>query len=224
MGARFLPDLTVRPLIGIYTLKQTNTPPNYVTSSHAVRCGKRIHHEQRYGHVQHSVSIPTVIFGGTRDEPQHSAPPSSLGSTGINDSFLTNHRLVVHRKDKWNASGANEAMSRMTASIPEGTKTYVSSIFKREHIRSVSVFFGIGEERAFYVEKAPSLLVERLRHNLTFFYLNYMMLTGLLFCLSIVTNFKTIVGLAILGLVWMWFVRASASGTLELGRKYLIRA
>ena len=126
----------------------------------------------------------------------------------------------IHRKDKWDSSGGNEALGRMSASIPDGTKQYVQGIFKREHIRSITVCFGIGEERAFYVEKNIPLLVERLRHNLTFFYLNYMILTAILFCLTIVTSPSTIIGIALLALAWMWFIRVSSDGSIALGRKW----
>ena len=124
---------------------------------------------------------------------------------------------IAHRKEKWDASGANEAVGRVSASIPESTKTYVGSIFNRQHLRSISVCFGIGEERAFYVEKNPALLVERLRHNITFFYLNYLLLTAVLFILTTLLSPTTILGGALLGMAWLWFIRATASGTLSVG-------
>jgi hypothetical protein len=90
-------------------------------------------------------------------------------------------------------------------------------VFKRDHIRSLTVYFGYGEERPFFVEKNPALLMSRLRHNVTFFYLNYMILTGILFCLTIITSPVTVVGVGLLGLLWMWFIRASSTGTLIVG-------
>lgn len=127
--------------------------------------------------------------------------------------------LYHFSKEKWDASGANEAMGRVSASIPESTKQYVGSLFKREHLRSVTVFFGIGEERPFYVERTPSLLMERLRHNATFFYLNYMLLTAVLFCLTLLISPGAILGIALLALAWMWVIRASQSGALLVGSK-----
>lgn len=108
-------------------------------------------------------------------------------------------------------------MGRMTASIPDSTKAYVAGAFKREHIRGVTVFFGIGEERPYYIEKNVPLLVERVRHNLTFFYLNYMIVTIILFCLTVITSPLTIVGVALLVGAWMAFIRATASGSLTIG-------
>ena len=96
-------------------------------------------------------------------------------------------------------------------------------MFKREHLRGVSVFFGIGEERAFYVERTPSLLAERLRHNVAFFYLNYMLLTAVLFCLTLMTSPFAIFGMALLGLAWMWVIRASQSGALVVGSTWSSR-
>jgi hypothetical protein len=121
-----------------------------------------------------------------------------------------------HSKEKWNASGANEAVGRVSAKIPESTKNYVGTLFSREQLRSVTVYFGIGEERPFYVEKTPSLLVERLRHNFTFFYLNYMLLTAVFFCLTLFISPTAIIGMAILAAGWMWVIKMSSSGSLNL--------
>lgn len=110
-------------------------------------------------------------------------------------------------------------MARASASIPESTKTYVGSMFKREHLRSITVVFGIGEERAFYFEKNPSLLIERLRHNMTFFYLNYMIFTAILFCLTLFVSPSAIIGILLLAGAWMWVIRASADGSLKIGSK-----
>jgi hypothetical protein len=108
----------------------------------------------------------------------------------------------------------------MSASVPASTKTYVSGMFQREHVRGISVCFGVGEERAFYVETTPSLLIERLRHNVTFFYLNYMLVTAVLFCLTLLISPSAIVGIGLLALAWMWVIRASASGSLHVGRTF----
>lgn len=132
------------------------------------------------------------------------------------------HATILLRKEKWDASGANEAVGRVSANIPESTKQYVGKVFKREHLRGPSVYFGFGEERPFYVEKNPSLLVERLRHNVTFFYLNYLLLTGVLFCLSTLLSPTTLVGVAVLAAVWMWMIRASVDGNVVIGCKLML--
>eukprot|EP00522_Entomoneis_paludosa_P005855 CAMPEP_0172458106 /NCGR_PEP_ID=MMETSP1065-20121228/25788_1 /TAXON_ID=265537 /ORGANISM="Amphiprora paludosa, Strain CCMP125" /LENGTH=224 /DNA_ID=CAMNT_0013212189 /DNA_START=60 /DNA_END=734 /DNA_ORIENTATION=+ len=125
--------------------------------------------------------------------------------------------LVNTAKEKWDTSGGNEVMGKVSAAIPESTKKYVSGIFKREHLRTLTVFFGIGEERPFYIEKTPSLLVERLRHNAAFFYLNYFLLTAILFCLTLVISPSAIIGMALLAAAWMWVIRASQTGALKIG-------
>lgn len=123
-------------------------------------------------------------------------------------------------KEKWDASGGNEALGRAHAAIPESTRTMVGSLFKREHIRGPAVYFGIGEERPFYLEKTPSLLMERLRHNFTFFYLNYMLVTAVLFCLTLLISPSAIIGIGLLALTWMWLIKASQDGSLHLGCKW----
>ena len=127
--------------------------------------------------------------------------------------------LTSNRQEKWNSSGANEAVGKFSQNIPDSTKQYIGSVFKRDHIRSITVYFGIGEDRPFYFEKTPSLLLERLRHNVTFFYLNYLLLTGVLFCLTLLISPSAIIGMGLLALAWMWVIRASQSGSLSISGK-----
>lgn len=131
--------------------------------------------------------------------------------------FLLPH---TNSKEKWDASGANEAFARASASLPEGTKDYLSQtssqMFNRQKLRSISVFFGIGEERPFYVEKAPSLLMTRVQHNLSFFYLNYMAVTAMLFCLTLLISPSAIIGIGLLGGLWFYVIRSTQSGSMNI--------
>jgi PRA1 family protein len=138
----------------------------------------------------------------------------------LSQSFPFLFRLIYifdnNSKEKWDASGGNEALGRVTASIPDSTKAMLGNMFKKENLRGPSVFFGIGEERPYYVEKTPSLLAERLRHNFTFFYLNYLLIAVVLFCLTLLVNPSALIGIALLGGLWVWLIRASADGTLRI--------
>ncbi len=123
-------------------------------------------------------------------------------------------------KEKWDASGASEAMSRVTASIPQGTQDYLSStsqqLLNRQKLRTLTILFGIGEERPFYIEKAPSLLMARLKHNFQFFFLNYIVLTGLLFCLTMLTSPLALIGIGCLAALWMYVVRQTQAGSMTV--------
>lgn len=129
--------------------------------------------------------------------------------------------LVSTVKEKWDSSGGNEMIGRVSASIPQGTKDSLmnasNNLFNRQHLRSITVFFGMGEERPFYVEKSPVLLTARLRHNVKFFYLNYMIVFAILFILTMITSFSTMIGLVCLGGAWLYVIKASDGGTLKLG-------
>lgn len=124
-------------------------------------------------------------------------------------------------KEKWDSSGANDAVSKFSASIPDSTKDYISQttgqFFSRERLRTVSVCFGIGEERPFYVEKTPSLLLVRLKHNFQFFYLNYLLMLAVLFGLTLFVTPSAIIGIALLAMAWVYVIRASQSGSLKIG-------
>jgi len=128
--------------------------------------------------------------------------------------------MIGSAKEKWDASGASQHLSNLSAQIPQGTKDYFSTasaqLFNRDHLRSVGVCFGIGEEKPFYVEKAPALILERARHNLSFFYLNYLCLTALLFVMTLIVSPSAIVGIALLGCAWLYIARASQNGVLRV--------
>eukprot|EP00429_Kryptoperidinium_foliaceum_P039978 CAMPEP_0176169116 /NCGR_PEP_ID=MMETSP0120_2-20121206/86566_1 /TAXON_ID=160619 /ORGANISM="Kryptoperidinium foliaceum, Strain CCMP 1326" /LENGTH=227 /DNA_ID=CAMNT_0017506865 /DNA_START=27 /DNA_END=710 /DNA_ORIENTATION=- len=123
-------------------------------------------------------------------------------------------------KEKWDSSGASEAMSKMTANIPQGTQEYLSStsqqLLNRQKFRGISVVFGVGEERPFYLEKVPTLLVARLKHNFQFFFLNYLVLTGVLFFLTMLTTPSALIGLGLLAGLWMYVVRATSEGSMTV--------
>jgi len=112
-------------------------------------------------------------------------------------------------------------MSKFSASIPDSTKDYLSQttgqLFSRERLRSVSICFGIGEERPFYVEKTPSLLIARIKHNAQFFFLNYLVLLAVLFGLTLFVTPKVIIEIAVLSVAWVYVIKASQSGQLKIG-------
>ena len=114
-------------------------------------------------------------------------------------------------------------MARMSANIPQGTKEYISltgsQLINRQHFRSMTVCFGVGEEKPFYLEKDPALLLARLKHNLSFFYLNYFMVTAVLFCLTLLITPSAIIGIGLLALAWTYVIRQTSTGSLKVGGK-----
>ena len=134
--------------------------------------------------------------------------------------------LMGSVSEKWNASGASDAVARINANLPQGTKDMLSSAsskvqFRREHLRSVTIFFGIGEEKPFYLEKNPSLLVPRLKHNVGFFYLNYSILTCILFMLTVLVSPSALIGMALLAFAWMSVIKSTESGEMKIKGEFL---
>lgn len=123
-------------------------------------------------------------------------------------------------KEKWDASGASDHLSSLSDQIPQGTKDYFNSassqLFNRDHLRTVTVCFGIGEEKPFYIEKVPALLVERVRHNISFFYLNYLCVMAVLFVMTLIVTPSAIVGIALLGAAWAYIAKASQNGSISI--------
>lgn len=128
--------------------------------------------------------------------------------------------LVGSAKERWVSSGASNAMMKVSDNIPQGTKDMFteakSKYFRRDHLRSPTVFFGIGEEKAFYFEQSPALLVLRMKHNVSFFYLNYSILTAILFVLTVLVSPSSLIGMALLGFAWMSVMKSTESGSIQI--------
>ena len=87
-------------------------------------------------------------------------------------------------------------------------------IFNRQNLRSPTIFFGIGEEQPYYIEKVPSLITARVTHNISFFYLNYVAVTVILFALTLLISPSAIIGIGLLGFAWLGLIRATAEGSI----------
>lgn len=165
-----------------------------------------------------------ITISSRRSQTKKQILYSMQRNTGNPASPATMSSIVgamTSAKEKWDSSGANEAMSKFSASIPDSTKDFFSQttgqLLSRERLRSVSICFGIGEERPFYVEKTPSLLIARIKHNAQFFYLNYLVLLAVLFGLTLFVTPSAIIGIAVLSVAWVYVIRASQSGQLKIG-------
>lgn len=111
-------------------------------------------------------------------------------------------------------------MSNVSGAIPQNTKDMLSQttskLFNRQALRSPTIFFGIGEERSFYLEKSPPLIAERVKHNISFFYLNYIIMTAVLFVLTVIVSPSALIGMALLGAGWMSVIKATQEGHCEV--------
>jgi len=159
------------------------------------------------------------------------AATSGAGSTSNDESSSTTSALLGTVlgtvKSQWEAgknsegmSKASEVISNVTSSIPQGTKDLLSEAGARflnpAFIRSPKVFFGVGEERPFFVERQASLLVSRVKHNLSYFYLNYAILTAILFFLTLIVSPGAIIEVGILAVLWGTVIRATSSGSVTI--------
>ena len=96
-------------------------------------------------------------------------------------------------------------------------------MFNRQNLRSPAVFFGVGEEAPFYLERVPSLMTSRLTHNVSFFFLNYAAVTALLFLLTLLVSPGAIIGIGLLGGAWLALIRATSEGSVRIkGANYEI--
>ena len=145
---------------------------------------------------------------------------ASTASLGASAATAALGGLMGTVSERFQSSGASDAVSRVSANLPQGTKDLFSTaktkFFKREHLRTPTVFFGIGEERPFYLEKNPTLLMPRLRHNVEFFYLNYSILTAILFVLTVVVSPSAIIGIGLLIFAWLSVLKSTQDGSMKV--------
>ncbi|KAL7496749.1 hypothetical protein ACHAWT_004884 [Skeletonema menzelii] len=145
---------------------------------------------------------------------------SSTNSGGLASTLTALNSASSNIKNAWDKSGGSQALSSIQSSLPQGTRDYIADaqnkVFNRKNLRSPTVFFGFGEEKPFYLERVPSLVTERVKHNLSFFYLNYALLTTLLFCLTLLISPSAIIGIGLLGFAWMAVIRATSEGSVQV--------
>ena len=60
------------------------------------------------------------------------------------------------------------------------------------------------------------MITERIRHNLIFFHLNYVLVTAVLFCLTLLISPSAIIGIGLLGFAWMGVIRATSEGSMQV--------
>jgi len=87
--------------------------------------------------------------------------------------------------------------------MSDGLSSSATRLFGREHLRGMSEVVGTGEDNAFGCVLSPPTLLERLRYNFTYFYLNYMVLTAVLFALNIVFRPSAWIGIGFLAVAWI---------------------
>lgn len=125
--------------------------------------------------------------------------------------------MVGKAKQSFRGTQANEILLDVSSSLPVGTADYIhaakAKFFNLAFLRSPKVYLGIGDERPFYLERDASLLAGRMRHNLSFFYLNYLLLAAVLFVLTLLVSPGAIVGIVLLAVCWAAMIRATSSGS-----------
>jgi hypothetical protein len=118
---------------------------------------------------------------------------------------------------------ANQTLNKVSAAIPQETKDFMQSakekILDSDKLRSFSLFFGIGEGSGFSPTINPTILCPRLKKNILFFYLNYILLAAVVVVITLfatMINPKTIIMLAILLVALMFVIQSTAGGGLEI--------
>ncbi|KAL3785151.1 hypothetical protein ACHAW5_000183 [Stephanodiscus triporus] len=149
-----------------------------------------------------------------------SAPGGGGGVGNVAGAISALSSASANIKSAWEKSGASSALAAAQSNLPQGAQDAViiakSRIFNRQNLRSPTVFFGFGEETPFYLERVPSLLTSRVHHNLSFFYLNYALTTGVLFALTLLISPTAIVGIGLLGFAWLALIRSTSEGSVKV--------
>lgn len=114
---------------------------------------------------------------------------------------------------------ANNAYNTVSAAIPQGTKDFMQTakdtIFDNDKLRSFSAFFGIGEEGNFTFTADPATLCTRLKTNVLFFYLNYILMAAVILVITLFATIITptkLITAALLICAWVIVLKATSSG------------
>jgi len=144
------------------------------------------------------------------------ATNSASGAAAGIGAIATMGGIMGTMSDTIKRSGGSDIANSITNAIPDRTKDYINEtrekMFNRDQLRSPTIFFGIGEEKPFYFERTPSLIVERFQHNVSFFYLNYLLLTAILFALTLLISPSALIGIAFLAVAWVSVIRVTKDG------------
>mmetsp|Transcript_9 Transcript_9/g.15 ORF Transcript_9/g.15 Transcript_9/m.15 type:complete len:237 (+) Transcript_9:91-801(+) len=126
------------------------------------------------------------------------------------------------------AQQAQQTMHQVSDAIPAPAKSVLQSakekILDSDQLRTFSQFFGIGQQQStkdgttstnpppFSLAFNPTVLCPRLTNNVKFFYLNYLLLTAVVFAivlLATMLNPMSLIMLAVLALAWFLVLSAT---------------
>jgi hypothetical protein len=118
---------------------------------------------------------------------------------------------------------ANQAIHSVTDHIPQETKDFMAAakakILDSDKLRSFQVFFGIGESDAFSFSLNPAIVCPKLKNNLIYFYLNYLLLSAVIFLLSTLAMLmspQTLIVVISLMVAWFLLIRATRGGSMKI--------
>jgi hypothetical protein len=149
---------------------------------------------------------------------------------------MTTSSAMHDTNSKWNSytptsNQVNQTFNSVSAAVPQETKDFMKSakekIFDSDKLRSFSLFFGIGEETGFLPTIKPNILIPRVKNNILFFYLNYVLLASIILVITLfatMLNPKTLVMLAMLAISWLLVIKFTSGNGLEVGSFTISRA
>jgi hypothetical protein len=115
-------------------------------------------------------------------------------------------------------------VNSVSAAIPQEAKDFMQSakekVLDSDKLRSVSHFFGFGDSSPYTLLFMPNTLCPRLKENLIFFYLNYILLTAVIFALTLIAfvmSPSTLIILGCLALSWFVVLKLTEDGVKFLG-------
>lgn len=128
------------------------------------------------------------------------------------------------------ANTANETLNKASAAVPQETKDLLRNaknrVLDNDKLRSFSSFVGKGEQSAFSLTVQPGILCPRLKKNILYFYLNYILIAAIVMVITLLAtmlNPKTIIIVAVLLLAWFFVLQSTADGGMKLGSSTVSR-
>lgn len=89
-----------------------------------------------------------------------------------------------------------------------------NTVFDSDKLRSFKIFFGLGDQGPYSLACSPTKLFPRVKNNIVFFYLNYVVVTFVVFVLCLLAFLMSPMSLVILlCLAAVWFVVLKGTGS-----------
>jgi len=154
------------------------------------------------------MTVDNNIYTKYSEETEETPQPGKLTKEA---AAFAACNLYNKAQENWTSAQGAEILSEVGSVIPDETKNF----FSGDKVRSLKVYFGFRSSESYSIVSA-NLLMLRIKHNLSFFYLNYIIQTSVFFALTLLFSPGSMLEIGMLLLVWFMMMQATTSGAMHI--------